>query len=511
MSSLYLIVEFFLAAAGTGTSNVLSISINKHGEILKSVAATGGGGVKNDQVVNEVSCMNPPYVNQSDVWKSTLSIEEKEASGFAAKRPPLEELEIVNDDKKLLSIENISAQGVGLHSDKILPSFQDHDDELQSNEASNSDVVQMLRDTVPVEKTESSDVEFLDGSTVSEIEGENTVDRLKRQIEYDKRCINALYKELDEERSAAAIAANQAMAMITRLQEEKAALHMEALQYLRMMEEQAEHDVEALERANDLLAEKEKDIQDLEADIEFLRLNFLDEPVETIAEGTCDLKGGISTSHSTSISYAKHDVNIRNFLNDQENSIDVRSSLAEFEDEKLCISECLKDLEMKCFQFSQQEASACLSDSHSGETIEKGVNKGESLEKRETQINGETKENSSSLQKDIAVSNGTFPAHGQSNVKDDKDKIAGNEGNCSASSGQKSSEKCREVDLFTLENEISDLNERLEALESDWNLLEHTFNSLQTGKEGLNYVKEIAHQLQELRKTMTRSRRQLAP
>ena len=53
-------------------------------------------------------------------------------------------------------------------------------------------------------------------------------------------------------------------------------------------------------------------------------------------------------------------------------------------------------------------------------------------------------------------------------------------------------------------NEISDLNERQEALESDWNFLEHTFNSLQTGEEGLQLLQEIAHRLQELQKITTR-------
>ncbi|KAL2462969.1 putative myosin-binding protein 5 [Forsythia ovata] len=61
----------------------------------------------------------------------------------------------------------------------------------------------------------------------------------------------ALYMELDEERSASAVAANNAMAMITRLQAEKAAVQMEALQYQRMMEEQAEYDQEALQRESD--------------------------------------------------------------------------------------------------------------------------------------------------------------------------------------------------------------------------------------------------------------------
>lgn len=83
-------------------------------------------------------------------------------------------------------------------------------------------------------------------------------DLLKHQVEYFQRCARDLMKELEEERNASAIAANQTMAMIMRLQEEKATLHMEALQFLRMMEEQAEYDVDALEKANDLLAEREK-------------------------------------------------------------------------------------------------------------------------------------------------------------------------------------------------------------------------------------------------------------
>ncbi|GKA75083.1 probable myosin-binding protein 6 [Tanacetum coccineum] len=41
---------------------------------------------------------------------------------------------------------------------------------------------------------------------------------------------------------ASAVAANNAMAMITRLKGEKAVVQMEALQYQRMMEEQAEYD-----------------------------------------------------------------------------------------------------------------------------------------------------------------------------------------------------------------------------------------------------------------------------
>ncbi|GER32923.1 hypothetical protein STAS_09024 [Striga asiatica] len=122
---------------------------------------------------------------------------------------------------------------------------------------------QTIQRRISLERNESG--LSLDGTTLSEIEGESSVDRLKRQVEHDRRIICGLYRELEEERSASAVAASQAMAMITRLQEEKAALHMEALQYLRMMEEQAEYDGEALQKANDLLAEKEKLVRELKA------------------------------------------------------------------------------------------------------------------------------------------------------------------------------------------------------------------------------------------------------
>ncbi|RXH75166.1 hypothetical protein DVH24_029887 [Malus domestica] len=47
---------------------------------------------------------------------------------------------------------------------------------------------------------------------------------------------------LDKESNASAIFSDQAMAMITRLQKEKAVLYMEALQQLRVMEKQFEYD-----------------------------------------------------------------------------------------------------------------------------------------------------------------------------------------------------------------------------------------------------------------------------
>nr|CAD1828038.1 unnamed protein product [Ananas comosus var. bracteatus] len=63
----------------------------------------------------------------------------------------------------------------------------------------------------------------------------------------------------------------------------------------------------------------------------------------------------------------------------------------------------------------------------------------------------------------------------------------------------KHSEMIGESDLAALECEISDLSERLEALEADHNFLEHSINSLRNGEEGVQFIQEIASHLQELR------------
>lgn len=147
-----------------------------------------------------------------------------------------------------------------------------HSDKNALNPVNTCESAKIEKDSAQVSTSESGSLSK--ETTVIDTECESIIDELKRQIENDRSSLNSLYKELEEERSAAASAANEAMAMITRLQEEKAALHMEALQYLRMMEEQSEYDVEALERANDLLAERDKELQDLEYELEYYRNNF---------------------------------------------------------------------------------------------------------------------------------------------------------------------------------------------------------------------------------------------
>nr|XP_043639568.1 probable myosin-binding protein 5 [Erigeron canadensis] len=106
------------------------------------------------------------------------------------------------------------------------------------------------------------------------VEGDSILHHLKRQVRADRRMLTVLYQELNEERNASAIAANNSMAMITRLQAEKASIEMEALQYQRMMEEQAEYDQEAIQILKDMLIQKEKDIKIMELELENYRERY---------------------------------------------------------------------------------------------------------------------------------------------------------------------------------------------------------------------------------------------
>ncbi|EOX94539.1 Uncharacterized protein TCM_004165 [Theobroma cacao] len=493
-------------------SNSENISINKNDEILKLISTSTGSGLRTDQVVDDIAMVNSTD-GDSAVHKSPVCGEENDTSRFVMKEPMLTCSNGVNEDLKSLPVQNSSGQGIHLSLNNFSPRLRGHSIELQRTNESNSDEAQNHQNPVFMERSESAGLESFDGSSVNEIEGENLVDRLKRQVAYDRKCMNALYKELEEERSASAIAANQAMAMITRLQEEKAALHMEALQYLRMMEEQAEYDVDALEKANDLLAEKEKELQDLEAELEYYRLNFPDETlVETVPEASINLKEQHVSVENTSTSFLKDDLKFPSKTmfheaSEVNNNLAVIAAWSEFEDEKLYISHCLHNLESKLKRFAHHGNSPCISDGeYFDEAADGGQHQQEFLDEKYKQVPCQVEGNDLSVQKASSVSNGSAPSQERLNTSISRDQVVSKGNSHMVSNGQKDSMDCRETGLAALENEISDLNERLEALEADCNFLEHSLNSLQNGNEGMLFIQEILHHLRELRKLGIRSR-----
>ncbi|KAG6736212.1 hypothetical protein POTOM_061061 [Populus tomentosa] len=126
-----------------------------------------------------------------------------------------------------------------------------------------------------LEETEDAS-EFTEVTCLSNelVDDDSILHRLKKQVRLDRKLLMALYMELDEERSASAVAANNAMTMITWLQAERAAVQMEAIQYQRMMEEQAEYDQDALQATRDILSKREEQIKGLEFELMAYRENY---------------------------------------------------------------------------------------------------------------------------------------------------------------------------------------------------------------------------------------------
>ncbi|KAI9071940.1 hypothetical protein K1719_046085 [Acacia pycnantha] len=279
--------------------------------------------------------------------------EEREApAGFVDEHRTPTEVNKVNEEPKRSHSPNSSPHGSSMPS--VVPIAHVNALEMQAN-TSSSNGIQEIQKAPSIEPFLGS----LEGFSVDEIEGESIVDQLKRQIEHCKKYISALYKDLEEERNASAVAANQSMAMITRLQEEKAALHMEALQYLRMMDEQAEYDGEELEKAYDLLSEKEKEIQDLDAELEFYRMNMEDEPMgHNMQKERCNLKEKNIKEQNFSVPPITTSSNSKSAELSQVNDESVAHETSlEFEDEKLYISNCLSSLEKKLRRISDNSVS----------------------------------------------------------------------------------------------------------------------------------------------------------
>ncbi|KAE8658446.1 Ankyrin repeat-containing protein, putative isoform 1 [Hibiscus syriacus] len=104
----------------------------------------------------------------------------------------------------------------------------------------------------------------------------NSIRVLEQALDEEHAGRTALYLELEKERIAASTAADEAMAMILRLQEEKAAIEMEAKQYQRMIEEKAAFDAEEMNILKEILLRREREKLFLEKEVEAYKQMFFD-------------------------------------------------------------------------------------------------------------------------------------------------------------------------------------------------------------------------------------------
>lgn len=70
---------------------------------------------------------------------------------------------------------------------------------------------------------------------------------LRKMVKEERQRYNAACAEIEQEQGAAASAAEEAMAMILRLQSEKSAVEIQAKQFRRVVEQKQEYDLEVIE------------------------------------------------------------------------------------------------------------------------------------------------------------------------------------------------------------------------------------------------------------------------
>ncbi|KAG0503639.1 hypothetical protein HPP92_003711 [Vanilla planifolia] len=365
-----------------------------------------------------------------------------------------------------------------------------------------------------LERRESG-TESLDGSIASDIDNLDSlsIDRLKAILKAERRVMSALFMELEEERSASAIAANQTMAMITRLQEEKAAVQMEALQYQRMMEEQSEYDQEALQLLNELMVKREKEKLELEKELELYRHKV--HKYENTSRGKLT-KGSRSETSSTADdsdegsygSYGSHEGEESNqntptsdALGSMEEDdrvnrlVTLDESLAEFEEERLSILEQLKALEERLFSVEEEDVylnakpierfltENCPVGNGEHESLDTDANGGHmngSLTGLDTKGRLHRERRSSGIRRKKLL-----PLFDATNFES---KVSINH----------EAVKSTHLELSIAE-EVDNVHERLQALEEDREFLKHCISSLKKGERGMGLLQEILQHLRDLK------------
>ncbi|RZC61235.1 hypothetical protein C5167_022996 [Papaver somniferum] len=395
-----------------------------------------------------------------------------------------------------------------------------------------------------MEKKESGTEASTDGSVIVESEnggdGNMTIEKLKSALKAEHKALTALYAELEEERSASAIAANQTMAMITRLQEEKSAMQMEALQYQRMMDEQSEYDQEALQLLNELMVKREREKQEMEKELEIYRKKVLLYENEkkmmrrksnSGRSGTSSASGNATDSEELSVDlnqentdefnfYAHQDSHTNRVLNLDEAALEsskqlstLDESLADFEEERQSILEQLKALEEKLFTLEDdehEEGEQLFEDTKANEHLSEAngteSNKNHDESHEEEIVNGhlnDYKKHYGEKTHGGAKARKLLPLFDEAIDVENEDEFTNDEheaGSYAVFSPNSSMSKfTSDEKKLALVEEVDHVYERLHALEADREFLKHCLTSLKKGGKGMDLLQEILQHLRDLR------------
>ncbi|KAE8688195.1 putative clathrin assembly protein [Hibiscus syriacus] len=401
------------------------------------------------------------------------------------------------------------------------------------------DSIHLLHKRLPLlEKGELGAEDSLDASVLSDTEGADgllTVEKLKSALKAERKALNALYTELEEERSASAVAASQTMEMINRLQEEKAAMQMEALQYQRMMDEQSEYDQEALQLLNELMVKREKEKAELEKELEIYRMRVQEYEMkekiimrrrtdDTTRSATSASCSNAEDSDGPSVDLNHEPKEEDSFGNHQEDSnqntpvdavLYLEESLASFEEERLSILEQLKVLEEKLVSLNDEEEH--LEDVKSVEYLFKENGNGfyESSDityAANGVANGhfEGVNGKHHQEKNLMAANAKrlLPLFDAADAEIEDGILNGQENGFYHVALQLPSPANSELESkkLAIEEEVDHVYERLQALEADREFLKHCISSLRKGDKGIYLLQEILQHLRDLRSVELRVR-----
>ncbi|RDX64665.1 Myosin-binding protein 2, partial [Mucuna pruriens] len=351
--------------------------------------------------------------------------------------------------------------------------------------------------------------ESLEESVMSDVEcGELTSEELKSALEAERKALYNLYAELEEERSASAVGAIQTMAMINRLQEEKAAMQMEALQYARMMEEQSEYDQEALQLLNELMIKKEKENLELEKELEIYRKKVhvyeAREKMTVFRRESDELSIALSqdTREENGI-YSHQEFTNQNTREDA--VIYLEESLANFEEERLLILDQLKTLEEKLviLNYEEEYFDGIKSIEH---VCEENGNGYQDHNDYASHVNGLTNGKHHDERKTKCTKAKRVQPLFDASGTEAENEVMSN-GLDFTSLQNSSDEKLQlEKKKLDVEVEVDHVYERLQALEADREFLKHCISSLGKGDRGLDLIQEILQHLRDLRNVELRIR-----
>ncbi|CAK7326772.1 unnamed protein product [Dovyalis caffra] len=426
---------------------------------------------------------------------------------------------------------------LSLHSD----SNELEEDKMPDTPTSIDSLHHLHKKLLLLERRESGTEESLDGSIISDIEagdGVLTMEKLKSALRAERKNLSALYAELEEERNASAEAASQTMAMINRLQEEKAAMQMEALQYQRMMEEQSEYDQEALQLLNELMVKREKEKVELEKELEVYRKKVLDYEMKeklmmlkrrkdsSTRSGTASPScSNAEDSDGLSVDFNHEGKEVvETFDNHLESSnqntpvdavLYLEESLANFEEERLSILEQLKLLEEKLFMLSDEEEQH-FEDIKPIEHLHQENGNGyngicDYSSESNGVANGHYKEMNGKHHQERrnigAKAKRLLPLFDAIDTESEHEMLNGHSEGFDSVALQKSVNKFdMDSKKLAVEEEVDHVYDRLQALEADREFLKHCMTSLRKGDKGIELLQEILHHLRDLRNVEQRVR-----